>query len=1559
MNIVNTRLLPNSDGSYTLEINVGIYNEEFANELGQPSKTRESLLQEVKRIAKQQYPNFKISTIKVLAGVMLIGVINTGIIGKIEAHAEESTYQVVSGYPTITHTVKSGDTLSVIARNYNVTVTDLKDFNGLKSDVIYVGQVIKIPYYSYFVVGGDSLSLIAKKFNSTVTAIKEANKLTTDQIYIGQKLLIPVAKTTTTTTAPTTTTPTAETSTSTYTVKSGDSLSLIAKNYATTVEDLQKLNNLTTTVIYPGQVLKVPNVTTTAPAPTTEQPPTTVQETFYTVVSGDTLSLIAKKFNVTVEAIKTENKLSSDMLYVGQKLTIPTSASKTTEPAPPVADQPTETTTYTVVLGDSLSIIASRYNTTVTAIKDLNNLQSDMIYVGQTLFIPKTTVAVDQTPPATPTIEPLQMIKQTNVNLYEVKGKTEAGAKVSLTATDQAGKTVKAESTANSDGSYAFKQDFTSLQDGSIIIEVVATDAAGNRSTVQKTTVTKDVLAPTNLQITSTDTITNQNATAFSIAGTVTGASKVKLEIIDAANKVIRDELTITNNTYQKAINLSTLSDGNITVKAIAIDANGNESPLVSKVMTKDTAAPNVPTLAGPTFINNENQHEITLTGTTEPNATVSLTIKDNVNSTTKQTTANANGNYTYKIDARIFNEGPISFTAKSKDAVGNESEAKTLQITKDVTVHELVLGETYDISLENAGDYTISGKGEANTKVVVTAEDSSGTIVNREVQTDETGNFTTTLTTDTLQDGVVTLLAYQIDEAGNKSDAITKVIQKDTAAPTVVSLDPLSTLTQENTAGYTISGTGEPLSTIKATITDAEGKTVTQELKVTADGSFRADVDLTGLKGDELSVSLLAKDKAGNSSETTTATIAVDQSGPQTVDASFLPNINRGNAANYSVSGVTEPNAFVEIEFSDGTTTIISQAKADETGNFSAQADLSRLLDGTVTGLVKTKDVNHNVGVTKEISISKDTVVTDPASIVTDNAGKVSSKNETNYEITGTSQEEGATVTIEVSDGTATVKETALVVDGKFQTPLNLSELSDGTLTVAVTQQDIAGNTSEETTTTIEKDTVANQPVIQMSKLTRTSTGYTYSIQGIGEPNSKVTVNIAGQSSPVTITKEFPLNISDTFTATVDVSSLNGQKPFITVTQVDSFGNESKLLIAGISTYVVGSGDTLWKISTVLGTTVDELRSLNQLTSDMVYIGQQLKVPLVAGLTQEAISEEHAFNMGYLYHGSSNTYMEMMQYTQGSINVVSPTYFDINADGTLKLTQVVDRYFIANMQANGIRVVPFLSNHWDRATGEKALQNREVLTDQIAEAVRIYNLDGVNIDIENVTHEYRDEYSDFARLLREKIPADKEVSVAVAANPSNWTTGWHGSYDYTSLSQSSDYLMIMAYDESYTGSKPGPVASIQFVEKSIQYALDNGVPKEKIVLGIGHYGRYWVEGASFGGNAISNQQVAEAVKLYNGVVTFDQVSMSPKATFTIKEGDPTMSVYGVVLKPGNYTVWFENEESMKAKFDLVEKYGIKGTGNWGVEMENRDFWTSFSDWQKTALPVTGEVEGS
>jgi LysM repeat protein len=1654
---------------YTLELYLSDFQEEFAIELGESPKKREGLFQEARRIAREQYPNLKINTIKILAGAMVIGVINMGDFSRNEVRAETiATFQTVSGIPLLTHKVTSGETLSVIARQYNVTVTDIKQINGLKTDMIYVGQSIKIPIYSYIVVSGDSISMIAKKLNTTVTAIKSANNLTTDNIYIGQKLLIPVPVTTTTTTtqpAPTTEPAPAPTETEqntiNYTVKSGDSLSLIAKNHETTIQEIQRLNSLTTTTIYPGQVLLVskPFTTTaptvTEPAPSTEPAPapapteTTQTMTAYIVVSGDTLSLIAKRHNITVDAIKSTNNLTSDMIFVGQQLKIPpapvenattTEPTTTIEPAPTQpaitaeptpteqAEQPTIVTytvvpgdtlfliakrynttvdaikstnnltsdllyigqqltiptvtatpkvpaetpsepapmeAYTVVAGDTLSLIAKRYSTTVTAIKEANNLTTDIIYIGQKLSIPmattvqptlqEPTIEVDNTAPAMPTLGSLPVITQSNVSTYEITGTTEAGAKVIISFTDENNQTIQRQTNADTEGNFTIRQSLPNLSDGVISIVAIATDQAGNKSESIKQSVTKDVFAPTNLVFNNLDTITSKNQQTFEVSGSVTDATRIRVEFIDHNQNSLHDELLVTDNTFQRSIDFSGLADGIILVKLIAVDEHGNESIVNTRELTKDTASPDTPTVSVPSFINTSNEHAVILSGKTEPGSLVTMIVGDQSNKMNRQVTADANGNFSVIVDARIFNEGTITVETKSIDKAGNESESSIVQTVKDVSVGDILISDLAPINKEQSVAYRIQGKGEPNTNVLISFADLTGASVTKTIKTDDTGSFVDTLNLSSLKDGAVTVITYQMDEANNKSNVITKVVQKDTEAPTQVTLKPLDTVSQQNVAGYTISGAGEPLSTVDAILRDAQGKEVTHQTKVRGDGTFSIEVDLSALTGDSIELIIHQTDDVGNKSPSTTQFATIDTTGPQTLDLKVDHTANENSVLSFTISGETEPGADIEIELTDGANTVIYHGTATSDGSFNIVTDLSKLADGAISGRVLTKDTNQNTGVTKELNLTKDTEVIDLTSVEVADEGKISSVNVDSYVISGVSHEEGAIATIEITDGVTSVTETALVIDGRFHLPLNLTTLTDGTLQVKVSQQDLAGNRSMIMTKTVEKDTEAIQPVIQTSQVTRTTTGYVYQIRGIGEANSTVTIHISGQTNPATITNTYQLNETGEFNSTIDLTPLNGQKPFIIIEQADSFGNESRPLLTGVSSYVVGSGDNLWKISTVLGTTIDELKSLNNLTSDMIYIGQMLKVPLVAGLEQAAVAEEHSFNMGYLYHGSSNTYMETMKHTQGAINVVSPTYFDINADGSLKLTPVLDRYFIASMQSNGIRVVPFVSNHWNRVLGEKALDNREALSDQIAEAVRIYNLDGVNIDIENVTHEYRDEYTEFTKMLRAKIPADKEVSVAVAANPRGFTQGWHGSYDYNSLAQSSDYLMIMAYDESYTGSEPGPVASIQFVEKSIQYAINNGVPREKIVLGIGHYGRYWKEGATVGGNGMANEHVAQAIKMYKGVVTFDQASMSPKATFTIKEGDPALNVYGRNLQPGNYTVWFENEQSIRAKFELVEKYGIKGTGNWGLEQENPQLWNSFSQWVQEATPVTEE----
>lgn len=202
----------------------------------------------------------------------------------------------------------------------------------------------------YIVKSGDTLWNIAKNNNISVNELKEANNLTSNALSIGQALIIPSS---------------AEEKAPTgdyYIVKSGDTLYSISKNNNLTVDELKKLNNLTSNSLSIGQKLILKPITTSANQ--------------YTVVKGDSLYAIAKKFNTTVDEIKKLNNLTSNNLSIGQVLNIPGSSTSTTNKI------------YTVKKGDTLYKIASNNNTTVNAIKSLNNLTTNNLSIGQVLQIP-------------------------------------------------------------------------------------------------------------------------------------------------------------------------------------------------------------------------------------------------------------------------------------------------------------------------------------------------------------------------------------------------------------------------------------------------------------------------------------------------------------------------------------------------------------------------------------------------------------------------------------------------------------------------------------------------------------------------------------------------------------------------------------------------------------------------------------------------------------------------------------------------------------------------------------------------------------------------------------------------------------------------------------------------------------------------------------------------------------------------------------------------------------------------------------------------------------------
>lgn len=221
-----------------------------------------------------------------------------------------------------TYTVKKGDTLYGISNQFGVSVVDLKNLNNLKDNNLQIGQVLKISQNS------------GTNPDSTIN----------------------------------------------YTVKKGDSLYAIARVYKTTVQEIQKLNNLKSNTLSIGQVLKIPeNYVDDASADL----PTYIN---YTVKKGDSLYSIAKKYGITTDTIIKDNALKNNLLSIGQNLKIRTKEDSVVEECFGDGDSD-KNIEYIVKKGDSLYSIAKKYNTDVSTIMKNNNLKSSSLSIGQILKI--------------------------------------------------------------------------------------------------------------------------------------------------------------------------------------------------------------------------------------------------------------------------------------------------------------------------------------------------------------------------------------------------------------------------------------------------------------------------------------------------------------------------------------------------------------------------------------------------------------------------------------------------------------------------------------------------------------------------------------------------------------------------------------------------------------------------------------------------------------------------------------------------------------------------------------------------------------------------------------------------------------------------------------------------------------------------------------------------------------------------------------------------------------------------------------------------------------------
>lgn len=288
---------------------------------------------------------------------------------------------------------------------YNLTQLDNIAFSGKqpvinnKNDYNYSNSGNADSSNGYYTVqSGDTLSGIALKFSTTSSKLAQLNSISNPNlIYVGQRLLVNQSSNSNSSSSgqSSSTTTNTETSSASYTVKSGDTLSGIASQYNTTVNQIVSLNQLSNpNLIYVGQVLKLKNSQTTNSSSSSSSTAATTVGT-YTVKAGDTLSAIASRYSTSSSTLVSLNSLSNpNLIYVGQVLKVSSNASTSSSTSSSANSTVTTAASYTVKAGDTLSAIAAKYGTTYQALASTNSISNpNDIYVGQVIKVSATATA--------------------------------------------------------------------------------------------------------------------------------------------------------------------------------------------------------------------------------------------------------------------------------------------------------------------------------------------------------------------------------------------------------------------------------------------------------------------------------------------------------------------------------------------------------------------------------------------------------------------------------------------------------------------------------------------------------------------------------------------------------------------------------------------------------------------------------------------------------------------------------------------------------------------------------------------------------------------------------------------------------------------------------------------------------------------------------------------------------------------------------------------------------------------------------------------------------------
>ncbi|ACV61881.1 glycoside hydrolase family 18 [Desulfofarcimen acetoxidans DSM 771] len=299
-------------------------------------------------------------------------------------------------------------------------------------------------------------------------------------------------------------------------------------------------------------------------------------------------------------------------------------------------------------------------------------------------------------------------------------------------------------------------------------------------------------------------------------------------------------------------------------------------------------------------------------------------------------------------------------------------------------------------------------------------------------------------------------------------------------------------------------------------------------------------------------------------------------------------------------------------------------------------------------------------------------------------------------------------------------------------------------------------------------------------------------------------------------------------------------------------------------------------------------------------------------------------------YTGDKLSYNSLDKYSS-YIDTVATFSFKVNRDGSLTGEVPQDALKLAKERSvETLLLVHNIGQPIDSDAAHYALsvaENRSRLEANIMSKVKANGYNGVNIDIEALPPGDRQYYNIFLKELGDQLHKENLLlTVSIPAKTFDSTNdSWSGAYSYKDIGQLVDQAMIMTYDEHWFGGSPGPIASVPWINKVMDYAVEV-MPREKIFLGVAAYGYDW---SSQGTRAVRWNQVNDLVK-NSGNVIWDNTNSVPCVIY-YKNGV-------------RHELWFENNYSLRFKLETVKSYNVSGIAIWRLGFEDDSFWKMVND---------------